>query len=124
MKKKISLVIYILFNILFCYNTVFAAQGGDVTGLRESLYMTGISSDNSIFVAGSTIAGYIIYVAIAISVIMLMIKGIKFITSSPEGQANVKKELIPWAVGIVILFTMTFVLRFINQFAQNNINTL
>ena len=124
MKKKISLVIYILFNILFCYNTVFAAQGGDVTGLRESLYYTGISNDNSIFAAGSTIAGYIIYVAIAISVIVLMIKGIKFITSSPEGKADVKKELIPWTVGIIILFTMNIVLNFINKFAQSNINNL
>ena len=123
MKKKISLVLYVLFNIIIGYNTVFAAQDSSVTGLRESLYY-GIPTENGIFAAGATIAGWIIYIAIAISVIVLMIKGIKFITSSPEGKADVKKELIPWTVGIIILFTMNIVLNFISKFADQNINTL
>ena len=119
MKKKISLVIYVLFNIILFYNTVFAE---DVSGLSKGLY--NFSNDNKIFTMGSNIAGWVIYAAIIVCVVTLMVKGIKFITSSPEGQASVKKELIPWAIGIIILFSARIVLNFINNFAQNNINTL
>ena len=55
---------------------------------------------------------------------MLMVKGIKFIISSPEGKAQAQKELIPWAIGVVILFAMSTILNFIVDFAQNNINNI
>ena len=123
MKRKISSIMCIVLNVLlFNYNSVYALQKGQTTGLREQMYS--IPNNNGLFNAGSEIAGYIVYAAIVISVIVLMVKGIKFITSSPEGKADVKKELIPWAIGLVILFSMNIVLNAIKDIAMRNINTL
>ena len=88
MKRKISSIMCIVLNVLlFNYNSVYALQNGQTTGLREQMYS--IPNNNGLFNAGSEIAGYIVYAAIVISVIVLMVKGIKFITSSPEGKADV-----------------------------------
>ena len=121
MKKKIvlvfSIIVMAIFNINICYAEDYTA------GLKNQLYSIG-TSGKPLFDTGAYIVGYIVYVAIAISVIVLMIKAIKFITSSPEGKAEVKKELMPWSIGIIILFTMRIALNFIINFAQNNVNTL
>lgn len=123
MKRKISSIICIVLNVvLFNYNTIYAANESNSTGGLNEIY--NISNNNGIFHVGSEIAGYIVYAAIVISVIVLMLKGIKFITSSPEGKADVKKELIPWTIGLIILFSMTVFLNAIKNFAMNNINTL
>lgn len=123
MKRKISSIICIVLNIIFLnFNAVYALQDGKTTGLREQMY--NIPKDNGFFNAGSEIVGYIVYIAIVISVIVLMLKGIKFITSSPEGKADVKKELIPWTIGLVILFSMNVVLTAIKNFTMDGINRL
>lgn len=80
--------------------------------------------DNALYDVGSMIAGYIVYIAIVISVVVLMMKGIKYITSAPEGKAEVKKEILPWMIGLVILFSINTILQFIADFAQKNVNNL
>ena len=51
-----------------------------------------------------------------------MFKGIKFLISSPEGKADAKKEMIPWAIGVVILFSMNVIINFVAKIANNNLN--
>lgn len=124
MKKKVISIMYILFNFILLNSSVSygASQSSDVASLRRRMYA--ISSDNGLFHAGSLVAGYIVYAAIVVSVVVLMIKGIKFITASPEGKADVKKELIPWAIGLIILFTMNIVLNVFQDWVSLHINNL
>lgn len=126
MKKKIVSVILIFVIIILNFNVVCANPVSDEiesnnNSLQEQLYGTG---NNKVANAGATIAGYIVYAGIIVAVVVLMLKGIKFVTSSPEGKADVKKELIPWAVGIVILFSIQAILQFVVNFAQNNVNNI
>lgn len=137
MKKKIVSVILIFVVIILNFNVVCANGPFDIlddarkplepvvqqynNSLQGRLYGGG---NNSVSNIGATIAGYIVYAGIVVAVVVLMLKGIKFITSSPEGKADVKKELIPWAVGIVILFSIQAILQFVVNFAQNNVNNL
>lgn len=77
----------------------------DLSGLKD-MY----KPDTSIF----TITGRIYYVVqifcYAAAVIILMIKGYKFMKASPEAKAEVKKELVSYAIGAVILFAVgTFI---------------
>jgi len=114
MKKKLCIVFLFLANILNIHN-VYA---GD---LNEDLYNI---NNGSLYNIGSMIAGYIVYIGILIAVVVLMIKGIKYITAAPEGKAEIKKELMPWFIGIVLLFSIRIILQFIADFAQNSINNL
>lgn len=115
MKEKFIKVCSYIFAIAINFKIVYAAD------ISEELYNI---NDNKLFSAGTYVACWLIYAGIVAAVIMLMIKGIKYITSSPEGKGEVKKEIIPWFVGIVLLFSINTILQFIANFSQENINNL
>lgn len=122
--KKFITIFFILIAIIFNVNNITYADAITPSDITNQIYNTTEINNNEFSNMGAKIAGYIIWVAIIISVIVLMSKGIKFITSAPEGKAEVKKELMPWAIGLIILFSMNVVIRFVVNFAQNNINNL
>ena len=73
----------------------------------------------------SNLAGGVIYViqiiAFAAGVIMLMFLGIKFVTASPEGKAEIKKSAIIYLVGAVLLFAAGGLVPLVSYIAVNNI---
>lgn len=116
MKKIYEKIVLILSIIIANLTTaVYAANPSDIYHF---------SSSNGITNAGMYIAGWLRYGALVVAVGMLMVKGIKLITSSPEGKAEAKKELMPWAIGAIILFTMNVFINFFVNFAQHNINNI
>ena len=122
--KKFIIIFFILIAVIFSINNITYVEAASLSDISNQIYNPGNINNNQFTNMGAKIAGYIIWVAIIASVIVLMVKGIKFITSSPEGKADVKKELMPWAIGIIILFSMNTVLNFIIKFAQDNVNNL
>lgn len=127
MKNKIVkiLVFSIIIAVISFCNTyiVYGAAGETINeeNVAEQFYNVG---NSKVLNAGQTVAGYIVYAGIIIAVIVLMQKGIKFITASPEGKAEVKKEIIPWVVGIVLLLSLEVAIQFFVDFAQENVNNL
>ena len=115
MKNKIIKILFLILIIMLAVVNVAYAAPTDIYSFN---------SNTKLQTAGTYIAGWLRYAAIIICVIMLMLKGIKFITSSPEGKADVKKELIPWFVGLVILVAMIPFLNWIIEITQNNINSI
>ena len=77
--------------------------------------------------AASNIVGAVItmvqIVAFAAAVIMLMFLGIKYITASPDGKAEIKKSATQYVVGAVILFAATGILQIVKSFAVQNVTT-
>lgn len=71
------------------------------------------------------IASYVIFIiqiiAFAAAVIMLIFLGIKFLTSSPEGKAEVKKMSVIYIIGAVLLFAATGILQIIKNLAVTNV---
>ena len=119
--KKVMLICSILIISLFSFNNCYADDGDDWS---SRIYNAQTINQSKLTKAGSTVAWYFTWAGIGISVVMLMIKGIRYITSSPEGSAKIKEELLPWAIGLVLLLTMNVILNFIIKFAQDNVNTL
>ena len=71
----------------------------------------------------SNIAGMVIYViqiiAFAAAVIMLIFVGIKFLTASPEGKAEIKKTAVIYVVGAILLFAAGGILGIVQNLADN-----
>ena len=69
------------------------------------------------------VASWVIYIiqiiAFAAGVIMLMFLGIKFVTASPEGKAEVKKSAVIYVVGAVLLFASGGVLGIVKTLTAN-----
>ena len=57
-------------------------------------------------------------VGVVLSVVMLMIIGIKYMLGSAEAKADYKKTLIPYLIGTFILFTGTLIPQLIYTIMQ------
>ena len=113
--KKLKKIFYVMFAIIINIANVVYADATEIYSFRN---------DNGVVSAGQTIAGWIFYFVIIAAVIALMIKGIKFIVSSPEGKADIKKEMMPWAIGIIILFAARAIINIVIDLVNNNINSI
>ena len=116
MSKIISAVLLIT-TIWSAFCMVFASGPSIPSSTQPS---TGTNEVN-------TVAGWVIYIiqiiAFAAAVIMLIFVGIKFLTASPEGKAEIKKSAVIYVIGAILLFAATGILQIVRNLAEN-VNTL
>lgn len=113
---KIVLVLFLIGIIATSLSVVFGADiptaGTDKSGASSSV---------------QNIVGALIFIiqiiAFAAAVIMLMFLGIKYITASPDGKAEIKKSSVQYVVGAIILFAATGILQIVRNFALSNISS-
>ena len=111
--KAIAIIamIFILLLVNCITNNIFAADPNDI--------YTGKISD----VDSSDIVGKVLGVAQAAgyvsATIMLVYKGIQFLWSSPDGKAEIKKQFIPYLVGVVLLFSGSTIAGIIAKVANS-----
>ena len=108
--KKICISIIAILFIVFVANKVFA------TDLNE-IYNG--SADPGIMSASAKILGAVQVIGYATAVIMLTYIGIKFLLATPDGQAKVKEQLIPYIIGAIILFAGSTFAVWIGQSARD-----
>lgn len=112
MKKKYIVCTGLLILILFVIISNFSCSYADLS----SDIWDGASRASG---AGNTIISIILWIGVAICVGAVIYKGIKFVTSSPDGKAEIKKELIMLVVGGILLFSITTVLNIILSLVRN-----
>lgn len=118
MKKSIEIIVKILIIALsiVLISTVVLADD-----LLDPSKITGTSTDasNSVTSIANIVFGIIQVIALAVAVIMLTILGIKYVSASPEGKADIKKSATIYIVGAVLLFGTTGILQLIKSFANS-----
>lgn len=67
----------------------------------------------------NTIFSYIRIIGIILSVVILIIIGIKYMLGSAEEKANYKETLLPYIIGAFLLFTGSIIPQLIYDFMQN-----
>lgn len=95
--------IFALGNVAFAATTIPNASNVDAGSLNETI---------------AKVLGVIQWIGIIIAVIVAMFVGIKFITSSPEGKAEVKKTALFYVGGIVLLLAASTIVRVIANSIQ------
>ena len=122
MKKYVYIMLtllIIIFNFISCVNCVYA-DGEDsiaLEGWNKIYKKTGNSFDK----AQNAVLGLVQTIGYITSVLMVTIIGIKYIFTSPEGKAEVKKQLIPFLIGAVLLFSGTVLVSTISKWAYTTI---
>lgn len=119
MKKSFVKILLILILVIIVFGICNCCHADSI----DNIYNFN-SNEDSIVNAGMIIVKYIIYAGVIVSVIVLMIKGIKYIIAAPEGKAEIKKEIVPWFIGVVLLFSIQVILQAIINFSIENINNL
>lgn len=66
---------------------------------------TNVPGGDKIKSISGTILGVIQIIAVAVAVIMLVILAMKYMTAAPSEKGDIKKSLIIYAVGALILFS-------------------
>ena len=72
--------------------------------------------------ATTGIIGIVQYICYAAAVILLVILGVRFMTASPEGKAEIKKSAIIYIVGAVLVFAAGLILGLIVNTATPILN--
>ena len=114
MKKIYIILIILLVMIIIPTLTYGASDLGDLNSYKEqpvqSVELTSRASE---------ILGLIQNVGAVISVVMLMIIGIKYMLGSIEEKAEYKETLKPYLIGALLLFSGTTIPQIIYRFVQN-----
>jgi hypothetical protein len=102
---KILTIVMIVAMIATMTSSVFAVDipsaGGSVpTGMRNA--------------AGQVIT-IVQFVCYAAAVVMLMVLGVKFISASPDGKAEIKKSAVIYVVGALLVFFAGLILGWIKD---------
>ncbi len=113
-KKKIFITI-ISSILLLCYfcKLVFATGLEDPTSIVTGPDMTGVKT---LFNLGNVILGIIQYVSIGVASIAAIVLGIKYMYSSPEDKAEIKKKLVPFIIGGILVFGAVQLVKLVEIF--------
>lgn len=112
---KILTVLIIIATIATMMSTVFANGAAGVLGQLKG--NTGAAT--AVTHTANNIIGIVQVICYAAAVIMLIYLGIKFITASPEGKAEIKKSAIIYVIGAVIVFAAGALLGVISNLSNN-----
>ena len=69
--------------------------------------------------AAGTIITVVQFVCFAAAVVMLMVLGVKFISASPDGKAEIKKSAVIYVVGALLVFFAGLILGWIKAINFN-----
>lgn len=118
MKKSIKLIVFItliLFTIMAPTVKTYAATAdiGGVVNSANDFINTGKNPSNTTIVVDPNetkgVSNLIYNVLFAVAIIVLVlwgtILGIQFITGAAEEKAEIKKGLVPYVVGAIIIFS-------------------
>ena len=110
---KIAITLFIVFiiTISFCNNIIL---GFDASAWKPG-EMTG---GNDIKNFGNTIIGFLQIVGSLVSVIALIIIGVKYMMGSVEEKAEYKKTMLPYIIGAVMVFGISNIMAIIVDVAK------
>ena len=114
MKKVLSILLIFIIIIFMLSNVVLA---GDPTSAMKD-FNSG-SGNSTLSNVGSNVYGIILIVGSAVAFITLAVMAIKFMTAAPDEKAEIKKNLIGFVVGVLILICTLTILRIFQAIGQS-----
>ena len=109
--KVFSIMIMIIIICSISLNVFAAIKPSDIKGSDSA-----INGENEISTVGKSLVGILQTVGIVLSVVVLIILGIKYMMGSAEEKADYKKSMIPYVVGAALIFAASAFAQVIFQF--------
>jgi len=103
-----TLILILLFTMINISNSVYATDMDNVIqegeGFLASRYNTSPINETALEGTSDYVYNILFTIAVVLAVAIGMIIGIQFITGSVEEQAKVKETLVPYVIGVFIVF--------------------
>ena len=112
--KIIEISITLIFIITICTSTYAATM--DPESIVSNPTHTGVSS---LYELGNTILGIIQYIGGGVAVIATFVLAIRYLYSTPDDKAEIKKKLIPYIMGGVMVFGAVLLVRIVETFVKD-----
>lgn len=110
--KILSVIIMAIMTISISVNS-FAALNFTPNQVQANGEVTGTTEIKTL---GNSIVGILQTVGIVLSVVILIILGIKYMMGSSEEKAEYKKTMIPYIVGAALIFAASVLANVVFQF--------
>ena len=109
--SKIVVALVLIATVLSAVSTVFGMEIPTPSNPSNTAFKSTVSN----------ILGVVQFICYAAAVILLVILGIKFMTASPDGKAEVKKSAVIYVVGAVMVFAAGAVLNLVKNLLGDTI---
>lgn len=107
---KILSSLAIMVMMISVVGAAYAVTPSDITGNAN------VQGASEIQTLGQSIVGILQTVGIVLSVVVLIIIGIKYMVGSAEEKAEYKKTMIPYLVGAALIFAASVFAQVVYQF--------
>lgn len=111
--KAIVAVMIVILTVVLCVAPVFATTIGGVNIEPKQ------GMDQKVTGTGNKILGYIQGIGTFIAVGVLMFLGIKYMTASANEKADIKKSIIPYIIGAIILLVAVNIVPIIESIGKS-----
>lgn len=120
MKKttKILVTILMIMTIIMATTNVLAAPGTPVTPGQINGSTSNVD-DSGMQKLGNDIVRILSTAGVIISVIILIVLGIKYMMGSAEEKAEYKKTLMPYIIGAALVFAASTIATVVFNFMSN-----
>lgn len=117
--KKVCIMLLIaIICVAFLQSNILAKTTGE--WVKDMVDTTG---DSALSETATNISGTVMTVAkvacAGVAVIMLVVLAMKYMLSSVEDRATIKKHAVVYVVGAIVMFAASAILQIIQQFAAN-----
>ena len=102
--KKQKILATILVAVMMLSVSATLSMAMNAGSIASQLTGTQTSAASSVVGLGNQIIGVITTVAVVVSVIVLLVLGIKYMMGSASEKAEYKKTMIPYLVGALFVF--------------------
>ena len=118
-KKVFVILLIIIYVTIIITNNCFATNIVDELGGNLDDYRGNIGQVSKLSDKANVVIGIIRNIGVALSVIILIAIGIKYMLSSVEERAEYKKSLIPYIVGALFVFTISVIPSLIYELVKS-----
>ena len=119
--KIISMLLVVILAISLMSTLVFAREPEEeisATGIAGELTGTKSAAQGEVISIGNQIIGIITTVGVVVSVIVLLVLGIKYMMGSASEKAEYKKTMIPYLVGAILIFGASTITKVVVNLAS------
>lgn len=121
--KLINSILIVIIILSIMTNVVFAKSEIQIAaqqGINVNDYKPGsIEGADKLKDIGNIIIGFLQLIGSILSVIVLIIIGIKYLLGSVEEKAQYKETMKPYIIGAVLVFSITTILKIISDIMSN-----
>lgn len=113
--KKLLLILTIIMCLINVMQTISFAGFSIADVINHAKAFPGSGSEldeRDIKDMQSVIYNMLLVIGVIVAVIGTAIMGIQFITSAPEGKAEVKEKMVPFVIGCIVVFSGMAIWKF------------